>query len=238
MRRSTPVLPCLAALLLLAGCTINVNQPNVTANTAVGDGASAVGSGPKAAGGGAAAPTPAVTAGASPTGGAAPTDGAPPDPAGAGVRDQQALKTSIAVEASRDARVAQTFVAGRAGRLAGVGVRLALRGERAPEAVVRLHAAPEGGPTGTPIAEAPVPAADVPKDRDARWVLARFPDPVALEAGARYAWVLHVSGAYPVVVGAGDNRAYEAGEGWTASGGGTVWNRQGLDLAFRTYLAE
>ncbi len=232
MRRPLLLLP-----LLLAGCTFHINQPNLTANTAVGDGPKVVGGGtaPAVAPVAGSAGTPAAPA-ASP---AAPTpDGAPPDPPGAGVRDQQALKTTLAVEASRDARVAQTFVAGRTGSLAGVGVRLALRGERAPEAVLRLHAAPEGGPSGPALAEATVPPGDVTKDRDERWVLAKFQAPVAIEAGARYAWVLHVTGAYPLVVGAGDNRAYEAGEGWTASAAGIVWNRQGLDLAFRTYLAD
>lgn len=232
--------PLLAiAVLALAGCTLNVNQPSLTANTAVGDGSRVVG-GPTAPG---VAPTPgtAPAAGASPASAlpaSAPSDGAPPDPPGAGIRDQQALATTLAVEASRDARVAQTFVTGRAGRLAGVGLRLAIRGERAPEAVLRLHAAPEGGPTGAALAEAPVPPGDVTKDRDERWVLAKFLAPVAVKAGGRYAWVLHVTGAYPLAVGAGDNRSYEAGEGWTASGAGTVWNKQGLDLAFRTYLAD
>jgi hypothetical protein len=229
----------LLAPALLAGCSLTVNQPSLTANTAVGDGSRVVGGGqapgiapasPAAPGAGGAAPGTATPA--------PPADGAPPDPAGAGVRDQQALETSLAVEASLESRAAQTFVAGRSGRLGAVGLRLALRGERAPEATLRLHAAPERGPTGPALAEAPVPAGDVTKDRDERWVLARFPAPVAIEQGTRYAWVLVVSGAFPLAVGAGDNRSYEAGEAWTSGRAAEVWSRQGLDLAFRTYLAE
>lgn len=226
--------PFLILALALTGCTLNVNQPNLTANTAVGVGDGAqVGLGPQ---GVALAPTgtaPAPGASASPSGPAAPAD-----PPGVGTKDQEALKTSIAVEASRNSRVGQTFVAGKAAPLAAIGVRLAYRGERAPDATLRLYAtAAAGGPTGEPLAEAPLLASEIGKDRDAKWVVARFETPVALAAGQKYAWILEVSGSYTVVVGAGDNRAYEAGEGWSSGGSGPIWNRQGMDFAFRTYLA-
>ena len=222
MRRYCPLL-----VLALAGCTVNVNQPNLAANTAVAVGDGAQAGGPRAI------PSPAPSPAASADASVAPD--APADPVGLGLKDQEALKTSIAVEASRSARVAQTFVAGKSAPLAAIGLRLAYRGERAPEAFLRLYATNGAGPTGEPLTQATIAA--IGANRDAAWVVARFEAPLTLTAGQKYAWTLEVTGATTVVVGAGDNRSYEAGEGWSSSGSGTVWNRQGMDFAFRTYLA-
>jgi hypothetical protein len=154
------------------------------------------------------------------------------------VDQEQAVGSDFS--ASSGLCLAQTFTAGRSGKLDGASLLLAKTWFDVADLTVEVRGAAGGGP-GTGVLASGTVAHDTVADFDLVWVDVQFTTPAEIEAGAVYAitaWDVTDEGAFEWYGGIGDR--YAVGASYTGLDcSGASWNSDpGYDFAFRTYVSD
>lgn len=158
-----------------------------------------------------------------------------------GTVDQQQTSTEGgATPVSPTEALAQTFTAGRSGRLDRVDLFLGDPGsDPATPLTVELRttaAAAPNGPAGDVLASTTVPGSAVPANTSAAFVGVTFATAPQVTAGQRYAIVAHTSGMALYFWFRGGADPYPNGALFGASSPSGPWTAFPTDAAFRTYV--
>jgi len=159
----------------------------------------------------------------------------------AGTLDQQQTASNFNEAVVDVQSVAQTFTAGRSGRLDQVDLFLRKFGSPAAGIAVELRDVAAGAPGTQVLATTTVPASSVTGLSVLGFASAGFSAPASVAAGTQYAIVAYTSasGASAYGWGAQSGNPYPGGSEFTlsASPPGSSWAQHSNDTAFKTYVA-